>query len=362
MPTATLFMPDISGFTKFLNETEQEHSRHIISELIGLIIKVGGKHFEIAEIEGDAVFFYKQKKYSLEKVTSIARKIHAKFHSHLEQYANKRICECGACTTAANLAVKFIVHQGDIGLINYDGGTKKPFGKTVIEVHRLLKNKIGYQEYLLFSDQFLGELETEEFHKGEYMDSELGSIPFQYQLIGDWEKPKDFVSQKSSTGSFDLSVTEKIELDYPPELIHEMLVNFKFRQLWNKGADKIIYDKNEINQAGTAHYCVVNGKELYFDTIKPEVSDGQLAYGEILKNPSPFSYLEIDYFLDEGALPGNTTLTHVTRVKYKSKVQSILSFVFRKIVEKKSKDGLKDIKEAIPAFLELKTGKELAYS
>ena len=33
-----LFIPDISGFTKFVNEIEIEHSRYIIGELLGNII------------------------------------------------------------------------------------------------------------------------------------------------------------------------------------------------------------------------------------------------------------------------------------------------------------------------------------
>ena len=33
-----LFIPDISGFTRFVNETEIEHSRLIIQELLELLI------------------------------------------------------------------------------------------------------------------------------------------------------------------------------------------------------------------------------------------------------------------------------------------------------------------------------------
>ncbi len=361
MPQATLFMPDISGFTKFLKETEQEHSRHIISELIKLIIQVGVKEFEVAEIEGDAVFFYKESVYDLHKVTSIAREIHARFHAHLSQYENKRICECGACTSAANLAVKFIVHQGDIGLIDYDGRTKKPFGKSVIEVHRLLKNKIGHKEYLLFSDSFLKGQDQDNFLKGEYIDAELGSIPFQYTLLDDWEK-QTYPDTSDSSDQFDLFVSHDILVDHPSEDIHEMLVNFKYRYLWNKGVDEIIYEKDEINQAGFEHHCIVNGRELYFDTIKPQVKEGRLAYGEILKNPSPFSYLEINFLLDKAEIPGNTHITQITRVQYKSRVQSMLSFVFRKVLDKKAKDNLKNIKQAIPAFVELKAQHELSIS
>ena len=54
-----LFIPDISGFTKFVNETEIEHSRVIIQELLELLINANQIGLEVSEIEGDAILFYK---------------------------------------------------------------------------------------------------------------------------------------------------------------------------------------------------------------------------------------------------------------------------------------------------------------
>jgi len=54
-----LFIPDISGFTRFINETEIDHSRLIIQELLELLINANDVGLEISEIEGDAILFYK---------------------------------------------------------------------------------------------------------------------------------------------------------------------------------------------------------------------------------------------------------------------------------------------------------------
>jgi len=54
-----LFIPDISGFTNFVTNTEIEHSRHIIQELLEVIINSNNLGLEISEIEGDAILFYK---------------------------------------------------------------------------------------------------------------------------------------------------------------------------------------------------------------------------------------------------------------------------------------------------------------
>ena len=52
-------MPDISGFTQFVSETEVMHSRHIVQELLEILIDSNHLNLQISEIEGDAIFFYK---------------------------------------------------------------------------------------------------------------------------------------------------------------------------------------------------------------------------------------------------------------------------------------------------------------
>ena len=47
-----LFIPDISGFTQFVSETEIEHSRLIIQELLEILIDSNQTGLEISEIEG----------------------------------------------------------------------------------------------------------------------------------------------------------------------------------------------------------------------------------------------------------------------------------------------------------------------
>ena len=52
-----LFIPDISGFTRFVNETEIGHSRLIIQELLEILINANQIGLEVSEIEGDAILF-----------------------------------------------------------------------------------------------------------------------------------------------------------------------------------------------------------------------------------------------------------------------------------------------------------------
>ncbi len=57
---AIILIPDISGFTDFTSTTEIDHSAHIITELLELIVASNETGFTLAEIEGDAVLFYRK--------------------------------------------------------------------------------------------------------------------------------------------------------------------------------------------------------------------------------------------------------------------------------------------------------------
>ena len=97
-----LFIPDISGFTDFVNNTDIEHGQHIISELLQNIIDSNNLEMIVSEVEGDAVLFYKHEQVpSFDEIAKQAEIIFLNFHNHLQRYDVERICQCGACSTAA---------------------------------------------------------------------------------------------------------------------------------------------------------------------------------------------------------------------------------------------------------------------
>ncbi len=87
MPKSLLFIADISGFTRFVNETEITHSRHIISELLEALIDKNDLGMDVAEIEGDAVLFYKYGEVpTFESLLMQSQEMFLEFHSHLLNY------------------------------------------------------------------------------------------------------------------------------------------------------------------------------------------------------------------------------------------------------------------------------------
>ena len=87
-----LFIPDISGFSKFVNEVEIEHSRFIIQQLLDLLINANDSGLEISEIEGDAILFYKfGEPDQLESLYNQVEKMFRAFHQYLVAYDNRKI-------------------------------------------------------------------------------------------------------------------------------------------------------------------------------------------------------------------------------------------------------------------------------
>jgi Protein of unknown function (DUF2652) len=96
-----LFIPDISGYTQFINNTEIEHSRFIIQELLELLINSNHINLKISEIEGDAILFYRfGDTPSIEEMYRQVETMFCNFHKYINRYDGRRICPCNACKGA----------------------------------------------------------------------------------------------------------------------------------------------------------------------------------------------------------------------------------------------------------------------
>src|SRR5882757_6715418 len=108
-----LFIPDISGFTRFVAETEINHSRLIIQELLEILVNANEIGLEVSEIEGDAILFYKfGDPPPIEALYGQVEKMFCEFHKSLLAYEHRRYCQCQACIDTLDLTLKVITHYG----------------------------------------------------------------------------------------------------------------------------------------------------------------------------------------------------------------------------------------------------------
>jgi len=314
MTEALIYIPDISGFTNFVNNTEINHAQHIISELLEVIIDSDTLGMTVSEVEGDAVLFYKMTNIpslpSLEDILQQARNTFVNFHHHLRRYDTERVCQCGACTGAANLSLKIIAHHGEIGFTKVKE-SEKPFGSTLVESHRLLKNNIDATEYLLitnniFKSQSVSEKSWVDFQLGEN-EYDGKSICYHYSLLSALHNEVKDPEPPPPPIRINNPITGSVEINKPLYLVFEMVNNLDFRLLWRTDLNALEYDEGKLNRVGTKHRCLFNGGFVDFETIKSEFGKDTLVYGEKLAHVPLADQLALYYVLREK--DGGTLLT-----------------------------------------------------
>lgn len=148
-PIGMLMIPDISGFTDFVISSEISVGKYITASLIQSIINSNILRFQISEIEGDAVLFYKYLQLPTFQETLLQiEQTYLEFSKELQHLSEHLKMEIP-------LSLKTIVHYG--AFTNYKiGKFKKLYGPTVVEAHNMLKNRIAqHPPYALFSETFL---------------------------------------------------------------------------------------------------------------------------------------------------------------------------------------------------------------
>jgi hypothetical protein len=287
-----IYLPDISGFTHFAQETEISHSKHIISELLEVILHSNNLELKVAEVEGDAIFFYRENfNPSAEELLDQVKIMFLNFHAHLKYYENYRICHCGACSTATELGLKFIIHLGTFTFTTVNKMVK-PYGRDVILAHKLLKNNIEESEYLLLSQNtfdiypendpaFIKDLKKMREEVTNY--DEIGSIRYRYFLLDHLHDRVKELPTKAHPHKFKNPVRYDGIINAPKEKVYETASNLEYRLIINKDASAFKFDKERVNRVGFVHECVINNRNISIETISNDFGDDKLVYGELVK-------------------------------------------------------------------------------
>jgi Protein of unknown function (DUF2652) len=282
---ATILIPDISGFTEFMTSTELSHSSHAINLLIDAMLAVIGDEYEIAEIEGDAVLLIKKGPApSKKEILDTCLKIFNAFHFQRKWMQQYNVCPCGACQAIINLTLKFVAHYGPLAEIKV-GRFVKQSGTEMIVAHRLLKNSIDNNEYLLISEKFLKQMadhadaaEMEWTTSSEEYPS-IGKIDYHFTLLNEARKnvPEPPVPKKyyhtDNTSYLELPISANY-LD-----VYMVLMNIPGRHLWVPGLQKV---EQEVNRTfvGSIHHCTFEGYKATISPLQMKISDEGILFAE----------------------------------------------------------------------------------
>ena len=156
----SLILADISGYTNFvtMHRISVLHAEQIITELMEAIISQIETPLVLNKLEGDAVFLYARTgdeaglaKKVLDKVLAFFSSFKARQQELIK--AGEGGCSCEACCNISQLRLKIIVHYGQV-VIKQVRQLEELAGSDVILAHRLLKNTIPSNEYLLLTEKF----------------------------------------------------------------------------------------------------------------------------------------------------------------------------------------------------------------
>ncbi len=155
-----LILADISGYTRYMtaNAKTLAHSQTIITELVHAIVQQIEAPLTVAKLEGDAIFLYCRKQATAKPWPEIRRMVGEKLLSFFELFQHKlkelslsATCSCSACAHIDQLKLKLIVHSGE-ALFHRVLNFEELAGVDVIIAHRLLKNSVPANQYLLITE------------------------------------------------------------------------------------------------------------------------------------------------------------------------------------------------------------------
>mgnify|MGYP000480342311 CR=1 FL=1 len=172
-----------------MSKVDFELGSKVIPSLLNNIIYANEIGLKVSEIEGDAVLFYHSgKPPTLAALIGQCKHFYTQFYEQLKALRLKYSNDWNGSLIPEILGLKIILHYGDhVATVPIDKRIKL-IGEDVISAHRLLKNNMVIDEYILLSHELLDiyrkdldeEADWSEIKQGAIVDEHLGRIPFNY--------------------------------------------------------------------------------------------------------------------------------------------------------------------------------------
>jgi len=151
-----LVIVDISGYTKFLRSHSLSllHAEHVIVSLLEGVMSSAQYPLIPYELHGDAITFYA----TSDGTPAMAREVCQQVEQFFQAFREKQkelLAVYGevAGSSIKKLKLKAVLHHGEV-VITRVGTFKKIAGEDMILAHRLLKNSVATDEYVLLTENF----------------------------------------------------------------------------------------------------------------------------------------------------------------------------------------------------------------
>jgi uncharacterized protein YndB with AHSA1/START domain len=259
-----LVISDISGYSRYIKESELEHARDSLAALLQLLIDHTRSPFAIAKLEGDAVFSYAPSNAFLQgqSLLEMMEGTYIAFRRALQLMIINTTCPCNACRNLPSLDLKFFVHHGEY-LVQEMSSFKELVGADINLLHRLLKNKIteqnGARAYAAYTNVVVEKLNLEIHcqkmiqHKEVFAD--VGEVELCVQdLHGVWERERE--KTRIEVRPEDAFHIVSYDFPIPPAQMWEYVTMPETRALFMGAASQTVEQEDVRKGEQTVYVCV----------------------------------------------------------------------------------------------------------
>ncbi len=260
-----LLLADITGYTSYLQGTELQHAQDVLADLLETIIAGVEPPFEVAKLEGDAIFAHMPA--TLVDAPLLFDTIEATyfaFRRRLRDVVHSTTCDCNACVLIPSLDLKFFVHSGSY-VVRRIGRSEELTGADVVLVHRLLKGSarevIANDAYLVLTSEALDAIDGDAEALGlvahvEHFD--VGDVNVFIENLQDrWASEESqtngVVTAEAALGTFEST------LPRTPKELWPWLTDPRKRLEWQKDLETIDEFVEGRRGVGTVNHCAHGG-------------------------------------------------------------------------------------------------------
>ncbi|GAA4393218.1 DUF2652 domain-containing protein [Hymenobacter koreensis] len=306
---ALLFIPDISGFTRFIEEAEHPQAPHLVADLLEILVEANIMDLEVAEIQGDAVLFYRLgEPPSVKELVEQCRRIFLDFQNYLRLVARDSDSELSAALLDSGMTLKIVTHYGRVSVAQIRQFTRL-LGHDVIVVHRLLKNTISGSEYVLMTEGYLRTQDPAEvtscFSWTRLQDSVatyeyIGEVRYRYAYLTPLRLLLDETSAAADQNGLARRCAVKVRRMLPVSAAAalRLISNFRLRPRWMQGVTAAYYDVTKAARPGTSYKLDLYNGQIDLQAVQSIVAQDHIEHVEKVSHFRLFPNALLFYYLE----------------------------------------------------------------
>jgi len=351
-----ILIADITGYTVFLKESELDHAKGTLTDLLELLMDHTNPPLVISGLEGDAVFSYGLREGFVNPQTFLEsiEDTYVAFRRAIELMILNNTCRCNACANVSSLDLKFFIHYGTFALQDV-GVHQELMGSDVNLIHRLLKNSVtaetGIRAYILCTDAAESALGMEGAASATLLPH-IEDVP-DFGEVKVWIRDMHPVfeerreEERIEYSPDEVLATNSIVVAMPPGVLWDYLNQSEFRNILS-GDDRFeVLNRNDGRVGLGSVYQCYHGGQVVSQVVVEWRPFERLVLRTQLPFPGKPAYVDLDCHLKP--VPEGTELTAVFARVTGPAVKRLLAHLMVKMMKKRNLRDLGAFRDAVEA-------------